>query len=170
MDQKIVPYREVYRKELEDHFGPDQRRIQHALKVLAIAESIMDGEKVDQDLRKIVTITALLHDVGIKVAEQKYHSAAGPYQEIEGPAIVRAIMTRQGEPDDDIERVAYIVGGHHTWAKNDGLDFQIIWESDLMVNIQEDGVDQHREKLPAIFAKNLRTASGRQLARNKYPD
>ncbi|MEN6412418.1 MAG: HD domain-containing protein [Veillonellales bacterium] len=166
----LMNYREKYIKELKEHFGPDQRRIQHALKVLNIAETIMDGEKVDAALRKIVTITALLHDVGIKAAEQKYHSSAGPYQEKEGPAIVRKIMVRQGEQEADIQRVTYIVGGHHTWSKNDGLDFQIIWEADLMVNIQEDGLDRQREKLPGIFAKNLRTAAGKLLAKNKYPD
>lgn len=63
--------------------------------------------------------------MGIKIAEQKYNSAAGTYQEIEGPPVVREIMTRLKENSDIIERVAYIVGGHHTPSKNDGVDFHL---------------------------------------------
>ncbi|HWR44135.1 HD domain-containing protein [Sporomusa sp.] len=160
--------KEEYIKELKEHFGSDQRRINHALKVLAYAESIMDGEGADEKTRKIVIITALLHDVGIKIAEQKYNSSAGTYQEIEGPPIVTEIMARHSEPEDIIQRVAYIVGGHHTSAKNNGLDFQIIWEADLLVNIEEEGLDTHTEKLPYIIAKNFRTSTGTLIARGRY--
>ncbi|MBP2638592.1 MAG: hypothetical protein H6Q72_4499 [Firmicutes bacterium] len=160
--------KEDYILELRDHFGSDERRINHALKVLAVAEIIMDGEQVGDAICDVVTVTALLHDVGIKVAEQKYNSSAGPYQEIEGPPIVRAIMFRRGEPQEIIDRVAYIVGGHHTVSKNDGLDFQIIWEADLLVNIEEDGLDRFSEKLPAIISKNFYTSTGRNLAKERY--
>ncbi len=81
---------------------------------------------------------------------------------------MRDIMERRGAPQDLIERVAYIVGGHHTASKNDGLDFQIIWEADLMVNIEEDGLDKQSKKLPAIITKNFRTLSGYRLARERY--
>lgn len=131
MPDNTLTYRDTYVEELKRHFGPDQRRINHALKVLAYAENIMDGEGIDEKNRKVITITALLHDVGIKVAEQKYNSSAGTYQEIEGPPIVTEIMARHSEPEEIIQRVVYIVGGHHTSAKNNGLDFQIIWEADL---------------------------------------
>jgi HD superfamily phosphodiesterase len=160
--------KEDYILELKDHFGPDERRIHHALKVLAVAEMIMSGEQVDDWSCDVVTVTALLHDVGIKVAEQKYNSAAGYYQELEGPPIVRAVMLRRGEPQEIIDRVAYIVGGHHTVSKNDGLDFQIIWEADLLVNIEEDGLAMFPEKLPAIIRKNFYTNTGRQLAAQRY--
>lgn len=160
--------KEDYTRELKEHFGSDERRINHALKVLAAAEIIMSGEQVYGITHDVVTVTALLHDVGIKVAELKYNSSAGPYQELEGPPVVREIMERLGAPQEIIERVVYIVGGHHTASKNDGLDFQIIWEADLMVNIEEDGLNKHPEKLPAIINKNFRTLTGRQLAMERF--
>jgi len=160
--------KEDYILEMKEHFGSDERRINHALKVLAVAEMIMNGEQVKEITRDVVTVTALLHDVGIKAAEQKYNSSAGPYQEIEGPPIVRDIMERLGSPSEIIDRVVYIVGGHHTASKNDGLDFQIIWEADLMVNIEEDGLNERPEKLPAIISKNFETSTGRQLAMERY--
>lgn len=161
--------REQYTIGLKDFFGADQMRIQHALQVLHFAERIMEGEDVDDTMRKVVTITALLHDVGIKIAEQKYNSSAGNYQELEGPPIVREMMTQQNEPENIIQRVAYIVGGHHTSAKNDGLDFQIIWEADLLVNIKAEKLDADMERLKGIISKNIRTSTGMRLVRELYP-
>lgn len=160
--------RAYYTQALTEHFGEDVRRINHALKVLGFAERIIEGENVPAAMREVIVITALLHDTGIKEAERKYHSSAGPYQEQEGPAIVRAIMARRQEPQALVERVAYIVGGHHTAAKNDGLDFQIIWEADLLVNIEEDGLVENKEKLPFIIEKNFCTATGGKIARETY--
>lgn len=161
-------YKGIYTQELKQHFGTDQRRINHALKVLNYAEMIMNSEKVDEKARKTITITALLHDSGIKAAEEKYRSSAAKYQEIEGPPIVRAIMTKHGEDSALIDRVAYIVGGHHTAAKNDGLDFQIIWEADLMVNIEEDGLLKDKNKLQNIITKNFVTKTGIKIAEKTY--
>ena len=165
---EVQAIRTRYAQALRAHFGADARRINHALKVLGFAERIMAGAGVAPELQKIIVITALLHDVGIKAAEEKYHSSAGSYQELEGPPIVRAIMASHGEPAPLVERVAYIVGGHHTPAKNDGLDFQIIWEADLLVNIEEDGLASDLAKLPAIIEKNFLTAAGRAIAQAEY--
>ena len=160
--------KEIYQSELKRHFENDTRRIQHALKVLKAAETIMDGENIQGAMREIVTITALLHDVGIKTAEQKYQSAAGPYQEIEGPPLARTMLERRGAEPETIDRVCYIIGGHHTASKNDGVDFQIIWEADLLVNIEEEGWDQNRQALAGIIEKNFTTAAGKELARRTF--
>lgn len=108
----IDEVRAYYTPVLKEHFGEDTRRINHALKVLGFAERIAAGENVPAAMRETIVITALLHDTGIKEAERKYHSSAGPYQEQEGPAIVRAMMARNQEDPALIERVAYIVGGN----------------------------------------------------------
>ena len=160
--------KDTYIAELHAHFGPDKRRINHALKVLRFAEMIMEGEKVADELRTIVTITALLHDVGIKTAEEKYKSSAGRYQEIEGPPIAEEIMRRRDESQAVMGRVAYIIGGHHTAAKNNGLDFQIIWEADLLVNIAEDGLADGSDKLRGIIDRNFRTGTGKAIAYREY--
>ncbi len=153
---------------LKEYFAADSRRINHALKVLGAAEAIMAGEQVSEQILQTVIPTAVFHDVGIKLAEQKYHSAAGPYQELEGPPVVRQLMEQLGKPKELIERVAYIVGHHHTADKNDGLDFQIIWEADLIVNIEEEEIYRHSEKMPGIIEKNFRTATGIRLAEDRY--
>lgn len=161
-------YREKYIKDMKNYFGDDTRRIDHALKVLGFAERIMEGEKIEGNLKRIITITAILHDIGIKMAEMKYNSTAGKYQEIEGPPIAAEIMLGNKEDRDIIERVCYIIGGHHTASKNNGLDFQIIWEADLLVNIEEDGLYKNKENVKNIIDKNFETKTGRDIAVNTY--
>lgn len=161
-------YREKYIEDMKNYFGDDARRINHALKVLGFAERIMDGEKIEGNLKKIITITAILHDIGIKMAEKKYNSSAGKYQEIEGPPIAAEIMSGNNENSDIIERVCYIIGGHHTASKNNGPDFQIIWEADLLVNIEEDGLYKNKENVKNIIDKNFETKTGRDIAVNMY--
>jgi HD superfamily phosphodiesterase len=51
-------------RELVKYFGPDDRRIEHALRVLYHAEQIMTRHP--QSDEEIVIATALLHDIGIK--------------------------------------------------------------------------------------------------------
>lgn len=164
----ITACKEVYITELKNYFGEDQRRINHALKVLKAAEAIMEGEGVHDGHCRIITITAILHDIGIKNAEKKYHSSAGTYQELEGPPVARQIMLRLGEAPEVVERVAYIIGGHHTPGKNDGADFQVIWEADWFVNIEEDGLYKDKNKVQLIITKNFTTLTGKQMAEKAY--
>jgi len=121
--------------EMIGYFGHDVRRINHALKVHAFASLIACREVEDIRTREIIGITALLHDIGIHEAEKKYNSTAGNYQEIEGPPIARKILEHLQVPADISDRVCFITGTHHSCPRIDGLDFQIIVEADLLVNI-----------------------------------
>lgn len=160
--------REIAIEKMEEVFGGDQRRINHALKVLAFSEEISKGEKSDVRTGETVILAAVLHDIGIHEAEHKYGSSAGNYQEIEGPPIAREIMRDMGVDTGIIERVCYIIGGHHTPSKVDGLDFQIIWEADLLVNIEEDGLNKNGTDLRPVIEKNFKTATGKKIAENLY--
>ena len=50
---------------------------------------------------------AYVHDIGIKISEEKYNSSAGKYQEIEGPPIAEEMLTKLGYDKNVIERVSY---------------------------------------------------------------
>lgn len=76
-------------KALIRHFGEDDRRIEHALSVTMWAERILEAEGGD---REIVLAVGLLHDVGIKEAEERHGYNNGRLQEQYGPPIVRKIM------------------------------------------------------------------------------
>lgn len=156
--------KELAIEKMKDIFGTDEKRIKHALKVLNYAEEIISGEKVTGREEEVVMLTAILHDIGIHEAERKYNSNSGRYQEIEGPPIAKAILESLGLNNEIIERVCYIVGGHHTWSKNNGKDFQIIWEADMLVNIQDEGVECFGPNIKAIIDKNFKTPTGKKLA------
>ena len=65
-----------------------------------------------------------------------------------------------------IERIAYLVGHHHTYTHIDGLDYQILVEADFLVNFYEDGVS--KEAITTCVAKIFRTASGIALAQSMF--
>ena len=73
-------------------YSGDRKRIQHFMKVYAFAKMIAEEEQLGAKQREIVEAAALVHDIGIHAAEKKYRSAAGEYQEIEGPPIARAML------------------------------------------------------------------------------
>ena len=70
----------------------DAKRIQHFLKVHAYARLIAHGEKVDTKTQRIIELAALVHDIGIHPAEEKYGRCDGKLQEQEGPAPARALL------------------------------------------------------------------------------
>ena len=51
--------------------------IDHALNVLKNAEIIMTGEGIDGRERELISITAILHDIGMINAKEKYGSTSG---------------------------------------------------------------------------------------------
>ncbi|NMB77934.1 MAG: HD domain-containing protein [Methanomicrobiales archaeon] len=147
-------------------FGNDVRRINHALKVHAFAMLIACREEENLRAREIIGVTALLHDIGIPEAERKYNSSSGTHQQIEGPPIARKILTDMDISADIIERVCFIIGNHHTYPKIDGLDFQIVVEADLLVNIYED--EMKRDAVESLGEKIVKTTTGKSLLERMY--
>ncbi|MBC8875741.1 MAG: HD domain-containing protein, partial [Planctomycetes bacterium] len=92
-------------------FGSDDRRIEHALRVLHHAERISDDHPgCDSD---IVIASALLHDVGIKVSEEQHGYNDGKTQEKYGPPIAEEMLDYVGFPSGKTEIVKNIIGNHH---------------------------------------------------------
>jgi hypothetical protein len=151
--------------EMQASFGPDQRRIDHALAVLGYAERILAAEGGDP---LVVKAAAILHDIGIQEAQRKHGSSAGRFQEIEGPPIARAIMEKLGIEEETIEHVCRIVGSHHSAKDIDSREFRIVWDADWLVNISEEHADMGREKLAELIADVFRTARGRALAEREF--
>lgn len=152
-------------EELEVFFGEDKRRIDHAKHVLGFAEQIMIPEKADPF---IVIPAAILHDVGIKIAEAKYNSSAGHYQEKEGPPIAKKILLRLGFRTKDIDEICAIIGSHHSPGEIETTNFQVLYEADWLVNLGDDFKDETREKKLRLIEKNFKTKKGKELAYSLY--
>ncbi len=146
----------------------NKKRIEHSLKVFAWAQALGRLEGLDQENRNILEITALLHDIGIHVSEQKYKSSASHYQEIEGPVVAREILQKFSVAEYIIERVCYIISRHHTYTAIDGPDFQLLVESDFLVNSVEDKMS---ESQVTSFAQNIfKSESGKYFLKLLFPD
>lgn len=145
----------------------DAPRIQHFIKVYEFARIIGKLEKLDEHTQLILESAAIVHDIGIHVAEKKYGSSNGKYQEIEGPAEAEKLLKVLGWPSDVTERVSYLVGHHHTYRNMDGLDYQILVEADFLVNLYEDDISPAGQK--HAYEKIFKTESGKLLCRTLYP-
>ncbi len=147
-------------------YGKDVRRINHALKVYVFAVYIADQEKLSTVEMEILKMAAILHDIGIPEAEKKYNSSAGKYQQIEGPPIARAMLEELSVNPPTIDRVCYLIGNHHSYAKIDNIDFQILVEADLLVNIFED--EKYKANTESIRKKYFKTQTGKELFDSMY--
>jgi len=144
----------------------DPVRIQHAVKVFAFAQNIARNEQCAEDLVFILSMAAILHDIGIHNAEEKYHSSAGNYQEREGPPVAEKLMEDLTMEKSVKDRILYLIGNHHTYTNINGIDYQILIEADFLVNIFEDRL--HKESIDSIKKNIFRTKSGITLLDTLY--
>ncbi len=155
----------LYQKMVEYYFG-DPKRIQHFVKVHSFAKQIGISERLDNDTMFVLEAAALVHDIGIKPAEEKYGSCSGKLQEQEGPAVAEAMLLSLGFPRKYLDRICYLVGHHHTYTDIDGIDYQILVEADYLVNLYEDQCSQAGIK--TAYQNIFRTDSGKLLCRMIY--
>ena len=134
------------------------------MKVYGYAAAIGKLEGLDPRTQEILEAAALLHDIGIKVSEEKYHSSAGKYQEMEGPAEARKLLNGICPDTEITDRICWLIGHHHTYSDMRGLDHQILVEADFLVNLSEDHAseDSVLHTLENIF----RTKSGIDFLRS----
>ena len=64
------------------------------------------------------------------------------------------------------DRVAYLVGHHHTYTNIDGMDYQILVEADFLVNLYEDSVPKAaaQNALDKIF----KTQTGKTICKEMF--
>ena len=145
----------------------DARRIQHFLKVYQFASLIGKQEGLPPEQQEILEIASILHDIGIRPAEQKYGKCNGKLQEQEGPAYARELLQEAGSYSKElIDRVCFLIAHHHTYKDVDGLDWQILLEADFLVNSFEKNLPEKAIKkfCSAVF----KTKSGTALLNNQY--
>jgi len=147
--------------EMKAVFGQDKKRIEHALAVLDYVEQIQAIEGGDP---LIVKAAGILHDIGIHQAEQKHGSSSGKYQEIEGPPIAEEILKRHEIEIEAMTHILKIIANHHSAKNIDTLEFKILWDADLLVNLQEETPAMSHGQWTKRINKTFKTTKGRQLA------
>jgi len=150
---------------LKREMGGDEKRIAHAQTVLSWAQQLLAAESGDP---VVVIAAALLHDIGIPEAERKHGSAAGCYQEVEGPPIARRMLRELGLDDAVVDHVCEIVANHHSARNIATSEFNIIWDSDWLVNLPDEHPGRGREELGELIERIFRTETGKATARRVY--
>ena len=139
----------------------DARRIQHFIKVASYARTIGVGERLDPSTLLTLEAAAIVHDIGIHAAEEKYGNCSGKYQEELGPEPAQAMLLEVGFSPERADRVAFLVGHHHTYDAIDGPDYQALVEADFLVNLFEDNASP--AAIAAARDRIFRTATGTHL-------
>src|SRR5574344_2176982 len=85
------------------------KRINHFLKVYSFAKLIAENENLSDDIMQIVSVASIVHDIGIKISIDKYNSTSGKYQEKEGPAVAKKMLSALGFKQDLIDRVSFLI-------------------------------------------------------------
>lgn len=131
------------------YMGGDARRIQHFIKVHALAQLIGRQEQLDERTQFILEAAALTHDIGIKNGEAKFGAGkcSGKTQELEGPPAAAELLAKLGFAPDVCERVCYLIGHHHTYTNIDGMS---------------------KETIQTACGRIFKTASGIRLCRQMF--
>lgn len=150
-DRKLI-------EKMMEYYTGDPKRVQHFLKVYEFAKLIGESESLDTETMHILRTAAIVHDIGIKISEEKYGSSNGKYQEKEGPAVAEPMLLALGYDEAVIDRVLFLIAHHHTYNEIEGLDYQILVEADFLVNLFEDG--SSREAAQKVQKNIFKTNTG----------
>ena len=144
--------------------GGNLHDINHLICVWTYAKTIGELEGLEQETQTTLEIAAITHDIACPLCREKYGNTNGKYQEQEGIPLVRAFLSDTGLSPEQIERVAYLVGHHHTYINVDGADYQILLEADYIANASENSFS--RQSIETFLRRVTKTESGIRLARS----
>ena len=134
--------------------------IDHLIRVWTYAKTIGELEGIDKDTQFILEVAAITHDIACTICCEKYGNTNGKHQEEEGIPLVKAFLSDCDMSESQIERVAYLVGHHHTLQEIDGIDYQILIEADYIANATEN--------IENFMSKIMKTESGKRLAQDIF--
>ncbi|WP_417914423.1 HD domain-containing protein [Candidatus Electronema sp. JM] len=149
---------------MRSYFGSDSRRIKHAEAVAEQAESIGKAESGTDML--VIIACGYLHDIGIKEAERKFNSSLARYQHSEGPPVARELLTALKAQPELIDEVCDIIGHHHSPRETETVNFKVLYDADLIVNMTEEHQDKplSQQQLDKVISVML-TEAGKAQAK-----
>ena len=140
--------------------------IEHFLKVWSYAKTIGELEGLGPYTQETLELAAIVHDIACPLCREKYGSTAGPYQEAEGIPLARDFYSDFTLPDQQKDRICYLVGHHHTFRNVEGMDYQILVEADFLVNASESHMSV--EAIENFGKKVFKTETGQNLLSEIY--
>jgi len=159
--------------EMKKYFENDFKRIGHATRVARLVDQIgglvMENEAGDYN-PAVAGIAAYLHDIGIKEAERKFNSSSPKYQHQEGPPVAREILAGLEANEGIVEEVCDIIGHHHNPGPDETMNFKVLYDADLIVNLEEKQKESSsdQEHLEQIVRNSFLTSEGAEVARKTF--
>ena len=94
---------------MTEYYRGDPKRIQHFIKVYEFARVIGRAEGLDVHTMYCLDVASVVHDIGIKPAEEKYGAGhcGGNLQEQLGPEPARKMLTELDLDSGVIDRVCF---------------------------------------------------------------
>lgn len=153
---------------MTEFFCGDPKRIQHFIKVYTFARVISRAEGLDIKTAYCLETAAVVHDIGIKPAEEKYGkgNCDGRLQQELGPDPARKLLTELDFDKDVIDRVCFLIAHHHTYTGVEGLDWQILLEADFLVNAFEDNLS--KDSIRSFRDKVFKTETGTRMLNEMF--
>jgi uncharacterized protein len=113
-------------------------------------------------------VAAVIHDIGIKSAEEKYGkgNCNGKLQQELGPEPARKMLSELDFDNGVIDRVCFLIAHHHTYTNVEGLDWQILLEADFLVNAFEDSLSQ--DSIINFRDKVFKTETGTRMLNEMF--
>ena len=90
--------------------------IDHLIRVWTYSKTIGELEGLDAQTQFVLEVAAITHDIACPLCREKYGNTNGKLQEQEGEVMVRDFLADSGMSEDQIKRVAFLVGHHHTFG------------------------------------------------------
>lgn len=140
--------------------------INHFMKVYSFAKMIGELENLDKEDQLILEVSSIVHDIACPSLREKYGMADGKLQEIEGVPLTYDFLKDSGLNEKEIDRIAYLVGHHHTLDLIDGLDYQILIEADYLVNADESNYSKNN--IQNMYDTVFKTETGKKLLKSMY--
>lgn len=136
--------------------------IDHFVRVWSYAKTIAELEEIDSETQYILEVAAITHDIACPLCREKYGNTNGKQQEEEGVPLVKEFLFDSEMTKAQIDRVAFLVGHHHTFQEIDGLDWQILIEADYIANATEN--ECSKENVKGFIQKIMKTESDIRMA------
>ena len=145
----------------------DRHDIDHLIRVWTFARVIGEGDWLDTETQFVLEAAAITHDIACPLCRVKYGYTNGKYQEREGEALVRRFFADSDLPREQIERIVWLVGHHHSFAEIGCMDHQILLEADFLANAAENGYSLKKRQF--FEERFLKTESGARLLHALFP-
>lgn len=140
--------------------------IDHFIRVWTYAKLIGEQEELDSKTLFILEVAAITHDIACPLCRDKYGNTNGKYQEIEGFLMVKDFLSGVGLTDEQIDRIAFLVGHHHTFTGIQGDDWQILVEADYIANALENGY--RKDNIQNFLGRIFKTETGKRLIQEVF--